>query len=218
MTFYILTIFPDIFTSYFNESILKRAQDKGIIKIKSINLRDYTDDKHKTVDDKPYGGGTGMVMKVEPIYKALKDLKLTGKSRVVLLTPQGKKFSHQTAKRFSKYENIIFICGRYEGIDARVGKFIDEKISIGDYVVTGGELPAMVMLDSITRLLPGVLGNENSIKEETHASIGMIEYPQYTRPEIFEINGKKIRVPKVLLSGNHKEIAEWRNKKMKKNI
>ncbi|MFC1612717.1 tRNA (guanosine(37)-N1)-methyltransferase TrmD [Patescibacteria group bacterium] len=217
MTYYILTIFPDIFASYVNESILKRAQEKRIIKIKPINFRDYTADKHKTVDDKPYGGGTGMVMKVDPIYKALKNLKrLNGKSRIILLTPQGKKFSHKIAQRLSKYENVVFVCGRYEGIDARVEKFVDEKISIGDYVVTGGELPAMVMIDSITRLLPGVLGNKNSIKEESHSSVGMIEYPQYTRPEVFEADGKKIKVPKVLLSGDHKKIAEWRGKNMKK--
>lgn len=218
MTFTILTIFPKIFDSYFDESIIKRAREKNIIEINPINIRDYAADKHKTADDKPYGGGTGMVMKLEPIYKALKDSEKGNKNRriIILLTPQGKKFDQNMARRLSKFKELVLICGRYEGIDSRIEKFVDEKISIGDYVVTGGELPATVIIDAVTRLLPGVLGNAESIKEETHASIGMIEYPQYTRPEIFEAERRKLRVPKVLLSGNHEKIKEWRKKKMRK--
>ncbi|OGF21223.1 tRNA (guanosine(37)-N1)-methyltransferase TrmD [Candidatus Falkowbacteria bacterium RBG_13_39_14] len=230
MTFTILTIFPEICNSYFNESIIKRAQDKGIIKINAINLRDFTSNKHKTVDDKPYGGGAGMIMKIKPIYKALeggwdssfpqycgKGVKGREKKRTIILTPAGKKFNQKTAKRLSKYGELIFICGRYEGIDARIEKFADEKISIGDFVLTGGELGAMVIIDSITRLLPGVLGNVESSTDESHSIEGVLEYPQYTRPEIFEtVDGKKLRVPKVLLSGNHKKIAEWRISKKQK--
>lgn len=217
MTYHILTIFPDIFDSYFNETIIKRAREKNIISINTVDIRNFTADKHRTVDDKPYGGGAGMVMKPEPIYKALSGLKLKSKKKkIILLTPAGKKFDQRAAQRFSKYDELIFICGRYEGIDARIEKFVDEKISIGDYVLTGGELGAMVMIDSVTRLLPCVLGNSNSTKEESHSDEGVMEYPQYTRPEIFETQGKKFKVPKILLSGDHKKIGEWRRKKMKK--
>lgn len=226
MTFSILTIFPKIFSSYFNESIIKRAQEKKIIKINAINIRDYTNDKHKTVDDKPYGGGAGMVMKPEPIYKTLKNLNThlttlkegTKKKRIILLTPKGKIFNQKTAQRLSTYDEIIFICGRYEGIDARIEKFTDEKISIGNYVITGGELGAMIIIDAITRLIPNVLGNKESTKDESHSVENILEYPQYTRPEIFEADGKKLKVPKVLLSGNHKDIEEWRKKMKKKAI
>ncbi|MFH1192338.1 MAG: tRNA (guanosine(37)-N1)-methyltransferase TrmD [bacterium] len=227
MIFSILTIFPEIFSSYFNESIINRAQEKKIIKIKTINIRDYADDKHKTVDAPPYGGGAGMVMKPEPIYKALKNhlnsfpsregLGVCKKKRIILLTPKGKIFNQKEAQRLAKYDELIFICGRYEGIDARIEKFTDEKISIGNYVITGGELGAMIIIDAITRLLPNVLGNKESTKDESHSVENVLEYHQYTRPEIFEANGKKLKVPKVLLSGNHKEIEEWR-KKMKKII
>lgn len=217
MTYHILTIFPDIFDSYFNETIIKRAREKNIISINTVDIRNFTADKHRTVDDKPYGGGAGMVMKPEPIYKALSGLNLKSKKKkIILLTPAGKKFDQRAAQRFSKYDELIFICGRYEGIDARIEKFVDEKISIGDYVLTGGELPAMVIIDAVTRLLPNVLGNINSAKEESHSDEGVMEYPQYTRPEIFETQGKKFKVPKILLSGDHKKIGEWRRKKMKK--
>ena len=220
MTFHIITIFPHIFDSYFNESILKRAQQEGHIKIKIHDLRNYTNDKHKTVDDSPFGGGAGMVMKVEPIYKSLRDLKLKVKSKklkVILLSAKGKTWNQQLAQQYSKYKDIIMICGRYEGVDERVTEFIDEEISIGDYVLTGGEIPAMAILDSITRLLPGVLGNKESAIEESHSAPGVLEYPQYTRPEVFTDNkGKKHKVPPVLLSGNHKEIDEWRRENSKK--
>jgi len=228
MIFNILTIFPLIFNSYFNESIIKRAQAKKIIKINFLNIRDYAFDKHKTVDDSPYGGGPGMLMKIEPIYQTLKAFKLkcqsetvhslcdkTLKQKIILLTPKGKKFNQRMAERLSKLDKITLICGRYEGIDKRVNKLVDEKISIGDYILTGGEVPAMIIVDAITRLLPGVLGKDASSKDETFSKEGFLEYPQYTRPEIFEINGKKIRVPKILLSGNHKKIKEWREKNSK---
>ncbi|MDD4333451.1 MAG: tRNA (guanosine(37)-N1)-methyltransferase TrmD [Patescibacteria group bacterium] len=226
MKFNIITIFPDILNSYLNESILKRAQEKKLIKIKTHNLRDWTSDKHKTVDDTPYGGGAGMVMKVDTIYKALCSLKhknlptgqagkKTKKQKVILLSAKGKTWNQEMAKKYSKINEIIFVCGRYEGVDERVKNFIDEEISIGDYVLTGGELGAAVIIDSIARLLPGVLGNKESAIDESHSQPGILEYPQYTRPEIFEAGGKKYSVPKILLSGDHKKIAEWRKQKMK---
>ncbi|MFZ5559744.1 MAG: tRNA (guanosine(37)-N1)-methyltransferase TrmD [Patescibacteria group bacterium] len=208
MRFDIITIFPKIFDSYFNESIIKRAQRKGLIKIKIHNLRDYTSDKHKTVDDKPYGGGPGMILKIEPIYKAIQKIKKPhfakasrGGAKIILFSPRGKKFDQKMAKRFSRLDRLIMICGRYEGVDERVAKYIaDEEISIGDYVLTGGEIPAMIVVDAVSRFIPGVLGKHESL-EEIKGS-----YPVYTRPEKFG----KWRVPKVLLSGNHKKIERWR--------
>ncbi len=230
MQFNIITIFPQIFSSYLNESILKRAQAEKYIIIKIHDLRKWTTDKHKTVDDTPYGGGAGMVMKVEPIYKAIKALKsqitksklqINPKSKIlnpkiILLSAKGKTWNQQITKKYTKLDNIILICGRYEGVDERVKKFVDEEISIGDYVLTGGEIPALAIIDSITRMLPGVLGNKESTKEESHSTPGILEYPQYTRPEMFSTGSKKLKVPKVLLSGNHKEIKEWRKKNSKK--
>lgn len=228
MTFHIITIFPEIFHSYFNESIIGRAQKNKIIKIKTHDLRKWAKDKHKTVDDTPYGGGAGMVMKVEPIYKALRAIKKQKKTKVILLSAKGKKWNQATAKKYSKLDNVILICGRYEGVDERVKKFVDDEISIGDYVLTGGEIPAMIIVDSITRLLPGSLGNKESAINESHSEPGILEYPQYTRPETFEapllpllakeragVRLKKLRVPKILLSGNHKKIEEWRKKNSK---
>ena len=213
MTFHIITIFPNIFDSYLNESILGRAQKNKLIKIKIHNLRDWTNDKHKTVDDTPCGGGAGMIMKAEPIYKAIQDIKSQiSNLKTILLSAKGKQWEQQTAKKYSKLDEIILICGRYEGIDERVKKFIDKEISIGDYVLTGGEIPAMAIIDSITRLLPGVLGNKKSADIESHSIPGVLEYPQYTKPETIIINNKKCNVPKVLLSGNHKLIKEWREK------
>ena len=201
--FDIITIFPDIFTSYFKESIIKRAQEKHLIKINIHNLRDYTTDKHKTVDDKPYGGGPGMVLMIEPIYKAVKKIKGKSKAKVILFSAKGKKFDQKMAKRFSKLDKLIMICGHYEGVDERIAKHIaDEEISIGDYILTGGEIPGMIVVDAVTRLIPGVLGKKESL-EEIKGS-----YPVYTRPEIFN----KLKVPKVLLSGNHKKIKEFRAK------
>jgi len=203
----ILTIFPQIFDSYFSESIIKRAKKKGLLNIKVHNIRDFARDRHKTVDDRPYGGGPGMILKVEPIYRCLKSIRRKKKSKVIILTPGGKTFDQRVAKNLSKLDQLILICGRYEGFDERVNKFVDMQISIGDYILTGGEIPAMVIVDAITRLIPGVLGNKESIKDETFSKDkNYIEYPQYTRPENF----KTIKVPKVLLSGHHKEIKKWR--------
>lgn len=218
MIFQILTIFPKIFDSYFNEGILARAQKKGIAEIKIHDLRQWATDKRKTVDDTPYGGGAGMLLKIEPIYKSIKSLikKKKRRRRTILLSAKGKKWNQQLAKKYSFFEEIILICGRYEGVDERIKKFIDEEISIGDYVLTGGEIGAMTIVDSITRLLPGTLGNKKSAETESHATPGTLEYPQYTRPEVFEASGKKYKVPPVLLSGDHKKIEDWREKKMKK--
>lgn len=218
MKFQLLTIFPNIFDSYLNESILKRAQDKKIVKFKVHNLRDWTSDKHKTVDDAPYGGGAGMLMKIEPLYAALKDINKKSskikpsRRKIILLSASGKKWNQALAKKYSKLDELIFVCGRYEGVDARIKKFIDEEISVGDYVLTGGELPALTIIDSVVRLLPGVLGNSQSIVEESHTETDILEYPQYTRPEIFKAAGKKYAVPKILLSGDHKKIKDWQVK------
>ncbi len=215
MKFNLITIFPEIFNSYLNESILKRAQQKKLLKIKAYDLRRWSKDKHKKVDDTPYGGGAGMLMKVGPIYRAIKALK-NKDNKIILLSASGKKWNQKLARKYSKLEELSFICGRYEGVDARVKKFIDEEISIGDYVLTGGELPALIMIDSIARLIPGVLGNEESASDESHSEEGLLEYPQYTRPEIFSTGTKNYRVPKILLSGNHPKIAEWRLQKKRR--
>lgn len=213
MKFDIVTIFPKIFDSYFSESIIKRAQEKKIIEIKIHNLRDFASDKRKTVDDTPYGGGAGMVMKVEPIWKCIQSLKEKLKikkirTRTILFSAKGKRYTQKDAMRLSRYDRLILICGRYEGIDERIAKHVaDEEISVGDYVLMGGEIPAIVVVDSITRLIPGVLGNEESVKFESHGKTGYLEYPQYTKPEKF----MDWKVPKVLLSGNHKKIEEWRH-------
>jgi tRNA (guanine37-N1)-methyltransferase len=226
MKFNILTIFPEMFTSYLNESILGRAQKNKLIKFNILNIRDFTTDKHRKTDDSPFGGGPGMVMKVEPIFNALKTLKKS-KTRIILLSAKGKTFDAKEAKRLSKYKNLTFICGRYEGVDERVAKYLaDEEMSIGNYVLTGGELPAMVIVDAVSRFIPGVLGKEESLKEESFSfesnkklEIGnwkleiQKEYPQYTRPEVFSPKkGVKWAVPKILLSGDHKKIEEWRKK------
>ncbi len=216
MQYDILTIFPNIFDSYINESILGRAQKSKKIKIKVHDIRKNATDKHKTVDDKPYGGGPGMVMMVEPIYKTLKKIKRKENSKVVLLSAKGKTWTQQKAQRYKNLDQLILICGHYEGVDERVNNFIDEEISIGDYVLTGGELGALVLLDSTARLIPGVLGKEASLKEESHSKKGYLEYPQYTRPEIFKIVKKQYKVPEILLSGHHAKIEEWRQKNSKK--
>jgi len=220
ITFDIITIFPEIFDSYLKESLIKKAREKGLIKINIHNLRKWTRNRHQTVDDRPYGGGLGMVMKVEPIFKAVKDIKKKSKakkSKVILFTPRGKKFNQIIAYKFSKLNQIIMICGRYEGVDERVAKYIaDLELSIGDYDLMGGELPAMVVIETVARLIPGVLGKPELLKERITKEKGFIEYPQYTRPEIFgPKKGVKWRVPQVLLSGNHKKIEEWRKKHQK---
>jgi len=216
MQFDIVTIFPSILDSYLNESILGRAQKKKLIKIKSHDLRKVTKDKHKTVDDKPYGGGAGMVMMVEPIFKTLKKIKRKKNSKVILLDPKGKQFNQKMAKSLTKLDQLILVCGRYEGVDARVDKLVDEKISVGPYVLAGGELGAGIVIEAVSRLIPKVLGNQESLGEETFNRENTKEYPQYTRPENFEYKEKgekkKLKVPGVLLSGNHKEIKDWRKR------
>jgi len=209
MQFNIFTIFPDIFESYFSKAMVKRAQLKKVINIKITDLRQFAGNKYKSVDDTPYGGGAGMVLKIEPIYKALKSIKKKKKSRVILFSARGKTLTQKDLRRLKKYDQLILICGRYEGVDNRVAENLaNEEISIGNYVLTGGEIPAMVLVDGITRLLPGVLGNLESPKDESFSKENELEYPQYTKPEKF----KNWKVPPVLLSGNHGKIKEWREK------
>lgn len=206
----IITIFPKMFDAYFSEGILKRAIQREIIRIKVHNLRDYAEDRHRSVDDYPYGGGPGMVMKPEPFFNAVRSIKKDGiETCTIMVTPQGRLFDQKTALELSKENRrLLFISGRYEAIDERVGdNLVDVEISIGDYILTGGELPVLVIIDSIARLLPGALGDEHSIDEESF-SWGILDYPHYTRPPDYE--GRK--VPDVLLSGNHEEIARWRRK------
>lgn len=212
LKFDVITIFPEMFSSYLGESLIARAQKKKFIKINLHNLRKWTNDAHKTVDDRPFGGGLGMVLKVEPIYKAVKQIKKDKKNKVILFTPRGKKFDQKLAYKLSKLDQIIFICGRYEGVDQRVAeKIADMEISIGDYDLMGGELPAMVCIESISRLVPGVIAKKELLKERISETGGFLEYAQYTRPEIFSPDKiKKWRVPKILLSGKHKEIDEWK--------
>ncbi len=234
MHFHILSIFPESFESYFDASILKRAREDKHIDISLHDLRSFTHDKHHKVDDTPYGGGAGMVMKAEPFFEAVETIKDQGtrsreqrttnrergagineqgtgsreqKTRTILFSAKGKVFTQADAKRLSEYDDIILLCGRYEGVDERVAEhLVDEEISIGDFVLTGGELPAMIVVDAVSRLLPGVLGNESSAIDESHSEPGVLEYPQYTKPETF----RDWKVPEVLLSGHHAEIEKWR--------
>ena len=214
ITFDVLTIFPELFEPFKKESLLFKGAKKKLLKIQVHNLRQWTKDKHRTIDDKPFGGGLGMVMKVEPVYRAVRKLKKKGrKSKVILFTPRGKKFNQTIAHDFSKQNQLIFICGRYEGVDERVAKKIaDIELSMGDYVLMGGEVPAMAVIETVSRLIPGVIGKPQFLKERLGKGLtkGFLEYPQYTRPEVFEPKkGVKWRVPKVLVSGDHKKIAEW---------
>ena len=215
MHFDILTIFPNIFNSYFKESIIKRAKDKKLISIKTHDIRKYSKDKHKRVDDMPFGGGAGMLMTPQPLYDAITQLKKKNKGPVVFLSPQGKLWSQSKAESFStKYKEMIILCGRYEGIDQRIrDSLIDQEISIGNYVLTGGEIAAMTLVDSISRLIPGVLGAEDSHLEDSFSKSlkRKKEYPHYTRPANF----KGMDVPEVLLSGHHKKIEAWRKKNLK---
>jgi len=232
MKFNIITIFPELISQYSNESILGRAQKNKFIKINAINLRDFSENKHNKVDDTPYGGGAGMVMKPEPIYSALKSLdalpfktvdglskikrifkgEASKKKKTILLSPRGKQFDQRMAEKLSKYKELTFVCGRYEGVDQRVvERMVDEEISIGPYVLAGGELGALIITEAVSRLVPGVLGNPKSLDEETFGKGekgGEPEYPQYTKPEDF----KGWKVPTILLSGDHKKIEEWRRK------
>ncbi len=213
MLFDIITLFPEAF-SYLNTSILKKAQEKGIIKVRFFNPRDFVLNKYRQVDDRPYGGGPGMVIKFEPVYKALQAAKKTFKTKkrkIILTHPGGKLFDQKLAQKLSKEKQLIIICGHYEGIDARIEKFVDLKISIGPYILTGGELPAMVIVDAVSRHLEGTLHHPLSLEEKR----GIFGFPVYTRPEIIKIGKKILKVPKVLLSGNHKLIEEWRRKRGK---
>lgn len=215
MLFQIISVLPEAF-GYLDQSIIGRGQEQGHFQIKVHDLRDWSLNKQRRIDDTPYGGGPGMVMQAEPIAKALAAIKTKHKNKkIVLLSAKGKTWTQARARQHSKLDEVIMICGRYEGVDERVSCLIDEEISIGNYVLTGGELGAMIIIDSIARLLPGVLGNADSLLQESHSRVGQLEYPQYTKPEVVKLAGKDYTVPNVLLSGNHKEIAKWRQARMK---
>jgi tRNA (guanine37-N1)-methyltransferase len=206
----VITIFPSMFKGFLSESMMKIAQEKGILNIKVHDLRKWTTDNRKTVDDKPFGGGSGMIMKVEPIYKALTEIvkkKDREKTRIILMTPQGRTLKQNVSRELSKLQRIVLVCGHYEGVDERIRNLVDEELSIGDYILTGGEIPACIVIDSVTRLIDGVLGNPQGLDTETFDN-GLIEYPQYTRPREY----KKMCVPDVLLSGDHKKIDNWKKK------
>ncbi len=203
--FDIITIFPGMFESPFNESILKRARDEGLLEITLHDLRDYTLDKHRRVDDCPFGGGVGLVMNVEPIVRAIEAVRESRPgARTILLSPGGRSFDQKMAWELSEEENLIFVCGRYEGVDERVLNFVDSVVSIGDYVMAGGEVPAMVIVEAVSRLIPGVVGDENSIIEESFEG-NRLEHPQYTKPREF----RGFKVPEILFSGHHRKIQDW---------
>ena len=224
MKFEILTLFPDVIEPYAKASILGRAQKKKLIKICAHDLRKFSKNKHKSVDDTPYGGGPGMLMAVQPIDAAVRKVRNKigkKKTRVILTAANGKMFTQADAKRLAKYDQLIFICGRYEGIDHRVEEVIaDEAFSVGEYVLTGGELPALIMTDAIARNVSGVLGEDASLESESYNQTGVLEYPQYTKPEIYKfkegLGSKELKVPKILLSGNHAKIAQWREEQSSK--
>jgi len=213
MKFKVITIFPQLVEDYFKEGILGRALKQKQIQLQTVSPRQFTTDPHQKVDDMPYGGGAGLVMKMEPIVKAIKSVtKKEAKRRIILMDPRGKRFTQKEAKRLAKYDELIFVSGRYEGIDERIKFYIDEKISIGDFVLMGGELPAVTIMEAVARLIPGVLHHPDSAKYESFSDGDNLEHPQYTRPEVFEGH----RVPKVLLSGHHGKVEEWRKKREKK--
>jgi len=211
MFFDILTLFPGMFTGPFSESIIARAREEGLIDINIFDIRNYTRSKHSVTDDAPYGGGAGMVMKIEPIYRAIQDIKEKRKGEnfpVVLLTPQGEKFNQKKAKKYNKYDGLVLICGRYEGFDERIrANLATEELSIGDFVLTGGEIPAMVIVNAVARMIPSVLGDESSKISDSFYQ-GLLSYPQYTRPREY----KGMEVPDILLSGHHQKINKWRQK------
>ncbi len=211
--FDVVSIFPEMFDSVLGASILQRARKTKKIEVRFFNPRDKTIDKHHTVDDTPYGGGPGMVMKVEPLARTLKSIRKKKRHHVVLLSAKGKRFTQQRAQEWAtQYDQLVLVCGRYEGVDERITHYIDEEVSIGDYVLTGGELGAMVIVDAVSRLLPGVLGDDQSSVDESHSTPGYVEYPHYTRPEVYDGH----HVPSVLLSGNHKEIERWRKEQSRR--
>lgn len=202
----LLTLFPEFFASPLSQSMLQRAQAQGLVSYRVVNLRDYTTDKHQVTDDRPFGGGPGMVMKIEPLVAAIRAAREADpKTRVILMGPSGTRFDQAKAKELAGHSHLLLICGHYEGVDDRVHFYIDEELSIGDYILTGGEIPALVVADAVTRLLPGVLGGEGSTEEESFQE-GLLEYPHYTRPRMFEGH----EVPQVLLEGDHQRIAQWR--------
>lgn len=206
----VLTLFPRMFDGPMGESIIGKAREKDLLELNISNFRDFSDNKHQAVDDYPYGGGAGMLLKVQPVYDNLQKIAETSpetKKRIILLDPAGKRFDQTMAEEFSKEEHLVFICGHYEGYDERIRSFVTDEVSLGDYVLTGGELGAMVMIDATVRLLPEVLGNNVSAQTDSH-STGLLEHPQYTRPAVF----KEMEVPAVLMNGNHKLIAEWQLK------
>jgi len=209
MRFDIITIFPEMFQSPFASGVLGKAVAKGLIEVVVHNLRDFTEDKHQQVDDRPFGGGEGMVLKPEPIFRAVEKVRLTQAAEVVLLTPQGEKFTWQVAEELRRARQVILICGRYEGVDERVAEHLaTRELSIGDFILTGGELAAMVVVDAVARLVPGVVGKEEAVRQDSFFR-GIFDYPQYTRPRDF----KGYKVPEVLLSGNHDKIRRWRKRK-----
>ena len=216
MLFQIITVLPEAF-GYLEQSIIGRGQQQGHFQVKIHDLRNWSLNQQRRVDDTPYGGGPGMVLQVEPIAQVLKAIKTKHKhKKIVLLSAKGKTWTQARARQYSKLDEVVLICGRYEGVDERVNNLIDEEISIGNYVLTGGELGAMIILDSIARLLPGVLGNADSLLQESHSRVGQLEYPQYTKPEVVNLAGIDYAVPEILLSGNHQEIAKWRQAQMKR--
>jgi len=213
MNIHIITVFPELFRSPFNESIIKRAQDKNLVKLFIYNLRDFTDDKHHQVDDYPYGGGPGMILKPEPIFRCLEHvlarISQTENRKLIYLTPQGKKFVQHEAIELTKTENLILLCGHYKGIDQRARDYWQfDEVSIGDYVLSGGEIPALVIIDALIRLIPGVISDINSATTDSFYNNNLLDCPYYTRPEVF----RGMEVPAILLSGNHAEIAKWRRK------
>lgn len=213
MRFDVITIFPDFFRDFLSFGILSRAIKKGIIEVKIHNLRDYSRDKHKKVDHKPYGEETGMILMPEPVFNAVENIRLQESSLVILLSPQGKLFNQELALKLSKFSQIVLICGRYEGVDERIKEhLIDEEISIGDYILSGGEIPAMVIIDTVSRLIPGVVGKEESLRKDSFFS-KILDYPRYTKPRNF----RGFLVPEILLSGDHKRIKEWQKEKAIEN-
>ncbi|BAS27478.1 tRNA (guanosine(37)-N1)-methyltransferase TrmD [Limnochorda pilosa] len=204
----VITLFPEFFTGPLDVGMMQRAREKGLLDVRLWQLRAFTHDRHQTVDDTPYGGGAGMVMKPEPLVEALEAVRADGpRARAILLTPQGQVLTQERVRRLAREERLILVCGRYEGVDERVRAFVDEELSVGDYVLTGGEYGALVVIDAVTRLVPGVLGSEASPEEESFSE-GLLEYPQYTRPPVF----RGMEVPQVLTTGNHGEIARWRRR------
>jgi len=209
MRFDVLTLFPAIFQGYFTQSLLNLAIEKGLVEIHLWNIRDFASGKHKTVDDRPFGGGPGMVLMPEPVFAAVEAVQqiVSPPGQVVLLSPGGQRLDQALVSELAQHQRLLLLCGRYEGFDERIRLGLQPmEVSIGDFVCNGGEIPAMVVIDAVIRLVPGVLGDENSLTEESHSAPGMVEYPQYTRPRVF----RGMEVPPVLLSGNHQEIVEWR--------